>query len=223
MNTASIFQFIDSSLPVGGFVYSMGMESAIKSNALKTEEDLKRYLLTYAAQLFSFEFPFLDAAYHASDQCTTWSSLVTTYKVMLMNPPVEKSALVLGKNWLRLLSSLFEHQEMVDLKNNLETQKTALYYTLIFGMSMKALGVSLSQTREMYLYTALRDQVTVLTRLGTIGPMGGQKLLAYLLTQTEVTLKQYIEVPYIQAKKSAYLMEIMQMNHDKIYSKLFQN
>ena len=62
-NLIQLFQLVDSSLPIGGFVYSMGMESAIKSKLLQNETDLKRYLIAYTDQLISFEFPFLDAGF----------------------------------------------------------------------------------------------------------------------------------------------------------------
>lgn len=222
-NLIRLFQLIDSSLPVGGFVYSMGMESAIKSKLLKNETDLKRYLLVYADQLISFDFPFLEAAYEQAKTPRKWDDLTGAYRAMLMNPNLEKSALVLGKNWTRLLFSLYKNDKIQHFKKQLEKEKIPLYYTLIFGMCMSLLNVSLSEARSMFLYTALRDQVTALTRLGVVGPMGGQGLLTYVLEKTEKKNELYETIPYEKATKSAYIMEIVQLNHHKIYSKLFQN
>jgi len=222
-NLITLFQLVDSSLPIGGFVYSMGMESAIKSKLLQNETDLKRYLMVYTNQLISFDFPFLEAGYTLAKTPKKWNSLITTYRAMLMNPNLEKSALVLGKNWTRLLFSLYKNDEVLHFKKQLEKQQIPLYYTLVFGMCMSVLNVSQKEARSMFIYTALRDQVTALTRLGVVGPMGGQGLLTYILEKTQNKIELYTTVPYYKATKSAYIMEIVQLNHHKIYSKLFQN
>ncbi len=218
-----LFQLVDSSLPIGGFVYSMGMESAIKSKLLENEEDLKRYLVAYMDQIISFEFPFLEAGYTSANTPQEWDTLTTAYQAMLMNPNLEKSALVLGKNWTRLVFSLYKTDEIDMLKQQLKQQQIPLYYTIVFGMCMSLLKISKTEARSMYLYTGLRDQVTALTRLGIVGPMGGQGLLTYVLEKANKKNNSYKTTPYYSATKSAYIMEIVQLNHHKIYSKLFQN
>jgi len=222
-NLIQLFQLVDSSLPIGGFVYSMGMESAIKSKLLLNEEDLKRYLIAYADQLISFDFPFLEAGYQNATKPEKWKEITSAYKAMLMNPNLEKSALVLGKNWSRLLFSLYENEEIIHLKNQFKIYKTPLYYTIIFGLFISALKINITEARSMFLYTAIRDQITALTRLGIVGPTGGQGLLTYVLEQASLKNEAYKSVPYEKAVKSAYIMEITQLNHDKVYSKLFQN
>lgn len=222
-NLIQLFQLVDSSLPIGGFVYSMGMESAIKSNLLQNEEDLKRYLMAYANQIITFDFPFLDAGFMTANEPEKWDEIATAYQAMLMNPNLEKSALVLGKNWSRLLFSLYKTPEIIKLKQQLEDQETPLFYTIIFGVFMSVLKINDQDARSMFLYAALRDQITVLTRLGIVGPVGGQGLLTYVLDAAKAKSILYKTVPYDKATKSAYIMEIVQLNHHKIYSKLFQN
>ncbi len=222
-NLIQLFQLVDSSLPVGGFVFSMGMESAIKSKLLQNESDLKRYLVAYTDQLISFEFPYVEAGHTLVNESNKWDALTLAYKAMLMNPNLEKSALVLGKNWTRLLFSLYKNDDVNTLKKQLETKKTPLYFPIIFGMFMATLNINKQEARSMILYAALRDQVTALTRLGVVGPMGGQSLLTYVLEKSEKKNLLYKTIPYQKATKSAYMMEIAQLNHYKIYSKLFQN
>lgn len=222
-NLIQLFQLVDSSLPIGGFVYSMGMESAIKSNLLQNEEDLKRYLMAYANQIITFDFPFLDAGFMTANEPEKWDEITTAYQAMLMNPNLEKSALVLGKNWSRLLFSLYKTPEIIKLKQQLEDQETPLFYTIVFGVFMSVLKINDQDARSMFLYAALRDQITALTRLGIVGPVGGQGLLTYVLDAAKAKSILYKTVPYDKATKSAYIMEIVQLNHHKIYSKLFQN
>ncbi len=223
-NLGLLFQMVDASLPVGGFVYSMGMESAVKSKLVNNEEDLVRYLSTYVDQLISFEFPFIDAAYSLWKNPNAWKSLMTDYHAMLMNPFLEKSSLVLGKNWLRLYTNLYTSKEMDYFSTHIKkNNNTKLHFTVIFGLITKAMNVTSQDAKEVYLYAALRDQISALTRLGVVGPVGGQKLLTGVLRTTAKKIKNYQSIPHTEAYKSAYLLEITQLNHNFIYSKLFQN
>ncbi len=222
-NLGLLFQMVDASLPVGGFVYSMGMESAVKTKLVNNEEDLIRYLSTYIDQLISFEFPFIDATYAFWDSPNAWKSLIKDYHAMLMNPFLEKSSLVLGKNWLRLYTNLYDSKDMGHFSKHIKGKNIPLHFTVIFGLITKAMGVTEQEAREVYLYAALRDQISALTRLGIVGPVGGQKLLTEVLRTTANKMKDYKTVPHTKAYKSAYLMEITQLNHGTIYSKLFQN
>lgn len=219
----NLFQLADSSFPIGGFVYSLGMESAIKHGVLKNNDDVLRYLKTYLNQIFSFDFPFFDAGYTYLNQPDEWDKISIMYDVMLNNPSIYKSSIVLGKNWMKLVISLYRSEKLSELDNHFKQNKLPFHQVVLLGLGYAALGVNPTAMKEMYIYTAMRDQISALTRLGTIGPQGGQSLLTVLLQEGNSKLKSYEPTHYEQATKSAYLLEILQLNHDKIYSKLFQN
>ena len=42
-------------------------------------------------------------------------------------------------------------------------------------------------------------------------------------TEKPAKIENYVSVPYQEAEKTAYVLEIIQLNHERIYSKLFQN
>ena len=219
----NLYQLADSAFPVGGFVYSMGMESAIKSKVLTNEEELTRYLKTYVDQVLSFEFPFLNAAYRSYSSKEEWGNLYTAYHAMLMNPLLEKSSLVLGKNWLNIIENLYQEVDVKELRAELKRKGLLFHFTLVFGALLAGIGASLAQVQELFLFAALRDQINALTRLGVVGPMGGQTMLFQLLKYAKDSAENYIDKSYEEARKSAYIMEILQLNHNTIYSKLFQN
>ena len=219
----NLYQLADSSFPIGGFVYSLGMESAIKHGILKNNEDVLSYLRSYINQVISFDFPFFDAGYTHLDNREEWGKIHLTYEAMLMNPNIYKSSTVLGKNWMKLILSLYHCDKLKTIDHFFKENNFAFHHVVLLGLGSAALGVKQQEMKEMYLYCALRDQISALTRLGTIGPQGGQSLLTLLLQEGKSKLNQYVPKDYDQATKSAYLLEIIQLNHDKIYSKLFQN
>ena len=219
----NLYQLVDSAFPIGGFVYSLGMESAIKHGVLTNNEDVLRYLKTYLNQVISFDFPFFDAGYQYLNEEEEWSKIMVTYEAMLMNPSIYKSSVVLGKNWVKLLCSLYSCDKLSVIQHHFSKKNQAVHHVVILGLGSAALGIEHHTLKEMYLYAAMRDQISALTRLGTVGPQGGQSLLTLLLQEGKLQLKKYQPKHYEEATKSAYLLEILQLNHDKIYSKLFQN
>ncbi len=219
----NLYQLVDSAFPIGGFVYSLGMESAIKHGVLTNNDDVLHYLKTYLNQIISFDFPFFDAGYRYINEEEEWSKMMVTYEAMLMNPSIYKSSVVLGKNWIKLICSLYTCDKLTNIQRHFSKHNLTFHHVVILALGSAALGIQQDTLKEMYLYSALRDQISALTRLGTVGPQGGQSLLTLLLQEGKSQLKKYQPKHYEEATKSAYLLEILQLNHHKIYSKLFQN
>ncbi|WP_109829327.1 urease accessory protein UreF [Reichenbachiella versicolor] len=222
-NEINLYQLSDSMFPIGGFVYSLGMESAVKFGHVRTSDEVYRYLLTCLDQMISFDFPFIDAGYTYIDDANQWIEIVHTYEAMLINPSIHKSSVVLGKNWIKLVTSLYESKKLTDMMCYFDQHRLAYHQVIILGLGGAGLGIPVDQIRQIFAYTFFRDQISALTRLGTLGPKGGQLLLTKLLKESLPKLKNYQTKPYHEASKSAYLLEVIQLNHDKIYSKLFQN
>lgn len=219
----NLYQLADSMFPIGGFVYSLGMESAIKFGHVQTSDEVYRYLLTCLDQIISFDFPFIEAGYTYQNEPEEWKHIVNTYEAMLINPNIYKSSVVLGKNWIKLVTSLHEYERLTEIMDHFDQHRLPFHQVIVLGLGSAALGISADKVREIFVYTFFRDQISALTRLGTLGPQGGQLLLTKLLRESQNKLKRYQIRPYQEASKSAYLLEIIQLSHDKIYSRLFQN
>lgn len=219
----NLYQLSDSMFPIGGFVYSLGIEAAVKFGHIRTNDDVYRYLLTCLDQIISFDFPFIEAGYTYFNQPDQWEHITNTYEAMLINPNIHKSSIVLGKNWIKLVSSLYECEKLSKVVHFFDERRLAYHQVILLGLGSAALDISVHEVRQMFVYTFFRDQISALTRLGTLGPQGGQLLLTKLLKESRSRLNSYESKPYHEAYKSAYLLEVIQLSHDKIYSKLFQN
>ncbi len=221
MHNITLYQLVDSAFPVGGFVFSSGMESAIKSGLLANINDLETYLETYIDQLLVFDIPFMDATFNGAKD--SLHAVFELYEVMLLNPMLVKSSLVLGKNWLNLIIKLTKNKQIETFRNELINCKQGNHFTLVFGCIMSLLKTNLEEARHIYIYSALRDQINALTRLGVVGPTGGQQLLYDLNERVIDQLSSYQTIPYEMAYKVTFRMELAQLNHSFIPVKLFQN
>lgn len=218
-NTLLLLHLADSALPVGGFAYSFGLESAVRHGLLVKQESVSDYLQTYAEQVISFDFPFVSTAYLLDDLGEA-NRLFSDYEAMLLNPLVKKANGVVGKNWLKLFGRMYPLEA---LEKQASTEKWACDFPVIFGICTKQIGLSYQESLSLYFYATIRDQISALIRLGAAGPSWAHTELKQLLGKSDEIITHYTPVPHHQAYKSAYLQELAQLSHDRVYSKLFQN
>lgn len=216
----------DSAFPVGGFAYSYGLESAVKHGFISNQDDLREYLITYSEQLISFDFPFIASA-HALDKLNLNGyqirELLTSYEAMLLNPPIRKASCVMGKNWLKICKQLNQTTLIEDLDTLFMKEQFSYEFPIVYGCSMNHLNFSLPKTLQLFFYMAIRDQISALIRLGVAGPSRAHSELKLLMEIFREKIDNYEPQHFDEAYKSAYLLEIAQLKHDQVYSKLFQN
>lgn len=222
-----LYQLADSAFPVGGFAYSYGLESAVKQSFIHDHSSLRAYLNTFSQQVFSFDFPFICSSYDLYTTDLSYKEgliiLAHAYAAMLLNPPIQKAGMVIGRNWLRICQQLQNQVALEEIENTLTKAHLPCDFTVVFGLSMHIMGFSKSQALNLYYYIVLRDQMSSLIRLGVSGPTRAHEELRYFLEHNSLLIEGFGPIDYSKATKSSYLMEIAQLTHDRIWSKLFQN
>lgn len=220
-----ILHFADSAFPVGSFAYSYGLESAINYGFIKNSTELKNHIYSFLQQVVSMEIPFINSSYSLKNP--TYSSdliqIVHTYSAMLLVPTVYKSSITLGKTWYRLLEMLYPDIGLDKLKHHFISLDLPFHYVIMSSLGLKIVGFSLNDVRILFLHSALRDQISSAIRLGMVGTMEGNLIQHEFYNFFDDLLLSFNDTHYTEATRSAFLLELNQMNHDHVYSKLFQN
>lgn len=223
----SLYHIADSALPLGGFSYSYGMESAIKHGAIKDIEEAKSYLCTFANQVISFEFPFVDSMFQeGKEKVIVWEKVeeqVVAYEAMILNPMVRRAGLILGNNWIKVVDYLMEDSQASKVMKQYKGYQLAKDFPLVFGLTAGVIGYERKEMLQLYFFMSIRDQISAMIRLGVLGPMAAHRLQNQILTSYTEEIKNYKPKPFTEAFKSAFLQEVLQLRHHCIYSKLFQN
>ncbi|WP_198172449.1 urease accessory protein UreF [Hymenobacter ginkgonis] len=218
---ARLLHLADSALPTGSFAYSYGLESSITFGLVKTETEFRSYLYSFLQQAMGFEIPFVTSAAQATDG--DLPTLLTEYDAQLLTPALHRASLTQGKNWLKLLDTFYPEAELAELGRALARQLLPAHFVPLFGLSLGKTGFSLADIQATYLHLALRDQLSAAIRLGFIGPMAGHLLQHDFYAIFESLLDSADIRPYTQATRCTLLLDVAQIFHDDIYSRLFQN
>lgn len=97
------------------------------------------------------------------------------------------------------------------------------HYAVIFGILCGLLDLDAVVLQRMYLFYTLRDILSDATRLNLIGPMESLKLQQELAATAEEILQKNKNRKIEQCHHSAPFLEIMQGNHDRLYSRIFNS
>jgi urease accessory protein len=217
---ARLLHLTDSALPTGSFAYSYGLESSATFGLLPTAGELRAYLYSFLQQVAGVELPFATAAATAAP--VALEALLLDYDALLLVPALHRASLTQGKTWLRLLTDLYPDAGLAALATDLEQQQLPLHFAPVFGLTLARAGFAVPDLQTAYLHLALRDQVSAAIRLGLLGPLAGHRL-QHAFYGIFDELLQAAGQPVAQAGRSTPLLEIAQLLHDDLYSRLFQN
>jgi len=96
-------------------------------------------------------------------------------------------------------------------------------FPVVYGFSCKCIKLDLQSTCLLFVFMVIRDQLSAVVRLGTLGPSMAHKMQHDLLLKLSEKINTN-EIPPIEtACKTAYMVEMAQLSHKNLYTKLFQN
>jgi urease accessory protein len=218
---ARLLHLADSALPTGSFAYSYGLESSLTFGLLRTETEFRAYLYSFLQQAVGFELPFITSA--AQTTPSELAPLLLEYDAQLLTPALHRASLTQGKSWLKLLATFYPEVGLAELSNELAQQVIPAHFVPLFGLSLSRVGFALADIQLTYLHLALRDQLSAAIRLGLLGPMAGHRLQHDFYGVFENLLTTADIRPYTEATRCTLLLDVAQILHDDIYSRLFQN
>ncbi|GAC1598965.1 MAG: urease accessory protein UreF [Hymenobacter sp.] len=223
MQFARLLHLVDSALPTGSFAYSYGLESSITFGLINTPFALRNYLYSYLQQAGSAEVPFINSTFQLTEKAPEFHAVAEEYDAQLLVPGLYKASAVQGRNWLKLLASFYPDTNLATITPWFAARQIPPHFTLVFALSLQRAGYALAEVRTMYLQMLLRDQLSAAIRLGFLGPLEGHQLQHDFYAVFEHLLALSAGKEYGEAVRSGFLLDVAQVLHEDIYSKLFQN
>jgi urease accessory protein len=217
-----LWQLADSAFPLGSFAHSGGVEAAVRQGALRAA-DLPAFVKALLQQSAAGSLPLLFAAHREPAQ---FAAIDCFCDAFLSNHVANRASRAQGGAMITAAGRIFSTGPL-DPLNRLQQQvreeRLAAHFPPVFGAIGHALGLAEEQCGRLHLFLVLRGAISSAVRLGVIGPMEGQRIQVELADYAEPLIARARNVPLEDVAQTSPIIDMLQANQDRLYSRLFQS
>ena len=214
-----LLQLTSPSLPIGGFSWSQGLETAIDKSWLKNESDLSQWLQGVAEHSFVWqEWPLLSRLYQGFEAGDAQGGVYWNEYSLALRETAElrQEDVQMGAALLRLMRDL-------QLEAACQWQQTETSYVAAFAMAATARNVPLDAACSGLLWAWLENQIAAALKAFPMGQTAGQRVFQHLVNLIPDWYQQSLQVGDEQIGLSVPGVVMASMQHENQYSRLFRS
>jgi len=222
----NILQLSDSFFPTGMYTTSSGLESLFYSeNKIKTPDELKYLIAVYLEnQIGPADCTALGVSYGCIERADI-DELInvdqTIYSMKLIEE-VRNASVRSGTQLLRCVNYFLPGNEIITkYQEAIKENKASGVYSVSLAVASKSLGISKYNSGIMMLYSFTVSIVGAALRLGMIQHFDGQKLIHDLKPSMLATVAKNINRPLSSMWQFTPGIDIIQIAHELMPSKMF--
>ena len=215
-------QLMDSFFPVGAFAYSDGLETAAAAGHVADAETLQQWMDHFIDAVFvpceGLALVKAMAALQASDH-EALRELDIELTAIRPARAVRAASTGVGKRLLAAYASICRDDKFDALCRLLPHGNAAIAYGLVFFHR----GIPPSEAVLAFGYNRLAGIVSAGLRLISIGQQQGQALLTRGIERLPSAVDRILAMKKEPLRSFSPLLDIQQMNHRYVYSRLFRS
>jgi urease accessory protein len=224
MNSLRLLQVTDSAFPLGGYAFSSGLESMVQMGLIRDAAALVTYVRNVLGQVTAGDVPFINQAFTASARgYDDLEPVFRLFDAFLTVPTARKASVTQGRALLTAIQSAYPNHSVTDFRNWLKRRQLEPHLAPTYGFVARRIGLTHEQAVKGYCFMSIRDQVYAAVRLGILGPLEAQRILGELLAEIDVIAVPALKRECHESFKSCAVLEIAQVHHSRLYSRLFQS
>jgi urease accessory protein len=214
-----LWQLSDSAFPAGGFAHSFGLEAAWQQGEVDAAS-LPSFVRDAIVQAGRGGVPFVGAAH---DHPNELQAIDERCDAFLRNPIANRASRVQGRAWLGTIERAFPRPDVGSFCDGVRARPMARHYAPVFGATLRTLGVDRQAAARLFLFGVCRGTLSAAVRLGIVGTMDAQRVLAERADDLDRTLAGAVALTMEDAAQTSPLIDLWQASHDRLYSRLFQS
>ena len=215
-----ILQLADSAFPSGSFAHSAGLEASCQQGQVRGSVDLHLFIDAGLTSSARSSGPLVAAACRQPERLHELDQLADA---MLNNHVANRASRAQGRALLLAAERAFSRPSLRSLREQLHREDLAGHLAPVLGATCGCLGLAPDHAVGLFIFSVLRGMVSAAVRLGIVGPMEAQSI-QHEHSQRATTLAASAATGSIQdIVQTSPMIELLQMNQDRLYSRLFQS
>lgn len=217
----SLLRLASPQLPIGGYSYSQGLESAIEQGQVKDAAAARTWLADQLQlNLARFEGPLLAELLRAA-QAADWEALRDAAERHRASRETRELGLEnrqMGFSLGQLLEALPELDQPARQWLAAQAEPS---FAAAWALAARAWGLSPEQALGAWLWSWLENQLAVLMKTLPLGQLAAQKLTSQLLPDLDQACRSALANP--PRGGASFGLALASMNHETQYSRLFRS
>jgi urease accessory protein len=227
MEQISALQLSDSFFPTGMYTTSNGLEALFynRQKKLNSPKEFLEMIMAYLEnQIGPTDCTALGNSYNSAQRQDPRTLIEIDRMIFSMKliRDIREASARSGSQMIRCLVSFISNDEILNRFNDLiKTGEAIGMYPVAFAIACKALGISKNTAGLVMLYSFIVSMVGAALRLGMLQHYDGQRIIHELKPEIVKIVGNCIERPLTSMWQFAPGIDIIQMKHERMNSKMF--
>jgi len=220
----SILQLSDSFFPTGLYTMSNGLETLFDEKQIQTADQLEEFIGTVISQQIG---PADCVALSNSYDFATINDIEkiiecdkTLYSMKLVKEARDAMCRS-GSQMLKCVKSFMNNDLLNSFYNAINESRTPATHPVVIAVCSNTLGIKKERSMMILLYGFTVSTVGAALRLGLIDHIQSQKIIHNLKPHILQTIERFVITPLENMWQFAPEYDLIQMSHEKKFSKMF--
>jgi urease accessory protein len=218
MTSWLLLQLVDGSFPSGGFAHSHGLEATLH---LRGVDRIETFLDEALWQTARTSLPFVRSACEARGSSGMLHHLDTLFDASCTSHVANRASRAQGRAFASTCARVFDNPHIQSIGEH--GRRGPAHHAPVLGAVFGALGLEPNDAQAAYLHGTARGILSAGVRLGLLGPLEAQQVLAEKSGDLTHMLAVCINIDPRDAAQASPLVELFGALHERLDGRLFQS
>jgi urease accessory protein len=214
-------QLADSALPIGRFVHSHGLEAWLQHEDGAGDGELREVVESVLVEAFAPLDGVMLAHAHRATTLDGLLALDRGLSARKLSGPARAASCACGRQLAALASGLVDDALVAAFAGEVRERRTDGNLAVVEGALTRALGLTAGQAVLLELRGTAAGLLSSAVRLGRLGPVRAQAMLAGLAPAIERAAAVALQAGLDDVRSTGIELEIAAMSHRRAHVRLF--